>query len=141
MRPVVTLEVAVQQTRWIESGETCGYNGRWTARRRTRLATLLAGYADGLPFGAGATDAGLGAEVRVAGRMCPLVGRISMDMCIADVTYLPDAAVGAGTRAEFFGATAALDTFAAKAGTIGYTVLTGLGSRYERVVNGGGFEV
>ena len=51
MRPVVTLEVAVQQTRWIEPGETCGYNARWTARRRTRLATLPAGYADGLPFG------------------------------------------------------------------------------------------
>ncbi len=60
MRPVVTLEIAVQQTRWIEPGETCGYNGRWTARRRTRLATLPAGYADGLPFGAGATDAGAG---------------------------------------------------------------------------------
>jgi alanine racemase len=137
MRPVVTLEIAVQQTRWIEPGETCGYNGRWTARRRTRLATLLAGYADGLPFGAGATDAAPGPEVRIAGRMCPLVGRISMDLCIADVTYLPDSAVGPGTKAEFFGPNASLDTFAAKSGTIGYTVLTGLGGRYERVVRGG----
>ena len=137
MRAVATLEIAVQQTRWIEPGETAGYNGRWTARRRTRLATLLAGYADGLPFGAGATDAAPGAEVRLAGRMCPLVGRISMDLCIADVTYLPEGAVGPGTRAEFFGPHAALDTFAAKAGTIGYTVLTGLGARYERVVKGG----
>jgi alanine racemase len=137
MRPVVTLEIAVQQTRWIEPGETAGYNGRWTAARRTRLATLLAGYADGLPFGAGATDAGGGAEVRIAGRMCPLVGRISMDLCIADVTYLPDAAVGPGTKAEFFGPNAALDTFAAKAGTIGYNVLTALGARYERIVRGG----
>ena len=65
--------------------------------------------------------------------MCPLVGRVSMDLCIADVTYLPDAAVGPGARAEFFGPNAALDTFAAKAGTIGYNVLTALGPRYERV--------
>ncbi|MDE3177512.1 MAG: alanine racemase [Pseudomonadota bacterium] len=137
MRAVATLEVAVQQTRWIEPGETAGYNGRWTARRRTKLATLLAGYADGLPFGAGATDAAPGPEVRIAGRMCPLVGRMSMDLCIADVTYLPDSAVGPGTRAEFFGATAALDTFAAKSGTIGYQVLTGLGARYERIVRSG----
>ena len=133
MRPVVTLEVAVQQTRWIEPGETAGYNGRWTAKRRTRLATLLAGYADGLPIGAGATEAAPGPEVRIAGRMCPLVGHMSMDLCIADVTYLPEAAVGPGTRAEFFGTHVALDTFAARSATIGYTVLTGLGSRYERV--------
>ncbi len=137
MKPVVTLEVAVQQTRWIEPGETAGYNARWTAKRRTRLATLMAGYADGLPLGAGATDERAGAEVRIAGRMCPLVGRVSMDLCIADVTYLPDAAVGPGARAEFFGATTSLDTFAAKSGTIGYTLLTGLGRRYERVYRGG----
>ncbi len=63
MRPVVTLTVAVQQTRWIEAGERCGYNAQWTAKRRTRLATLLVGYADGLPRAAGATDARPGAEV------------------------------------------------------------------------------
>ena len=137
MRAVVTLEVAVQQTRWIEPGETCGYNGRWTAKRRTRLATLLVGYADGLPYSAGSTDAASGPEVRIAGRMCPLVGRLSMDLVLADVTYLPEPAVVPGTRAEFFGPHASLDAFAGKAGTIGYTVLTGLGKRYERVMKGG----
>ena len=84
-----------------------------------------------------ATDAGPGPEVRIAGRMCSLVGRLSMDLCIADVTYLPDSAVGPGTKAEFFGPNASLDTFAVKSGTIGYTVLTGLGGRYERVTKGG----
>ena len=57
MRAVVTLTVAVQQTRSIEAGETSATTPQWTAKRRTRLATLLAGYADGLPRGAGGTDA------------------------------------------------------------------------------------
>ena len=132
MRPVVTLSVAVQQTRWIEAGATCGYNAQWTAQRRTRLATLLAGYADGLPRGAGATDGRPGAEVVIAGKRCPLVGRMSMDLCVADVTDLPEDAARPGDRAEFFGALADLDDFAARSGTIGYQVLTGLGSRYRR---------
>ena len=132
MRPVVTLTVAVQQTRWIEAGETCGYNAQWTAKRRTRLATLLAGYADGLPRGAGATDARPGAEVVLAGRRCPLVGRVSMDLVIADVTDLPHDAVTPGAPAEFFGAEVGLDDFAERSGTIGYQVLTGLGARYQR---------
>jgi len=132
LRPVVTLTVAIQQTRWIEAGATCGYNAQWTAKRRTRLATLLAGYADGLPRGAGATDVRPGAEVAIAGRRCPLVGRVSMDLCVADVTDLSEEAVEPGVRAEFFGASADLDDFATRSGTIGYQVLTGLGRRYRR---------
>lgn len=132
MLPVVTLTVAIQQTRWVEAGATCGYNGQWTAKRRNRLGTLLAGYADGLPRGAGATDAKEGAEVVIAGRRCPLVGRVSMDLCVADVTDLPEDAVKPGDRAEFFGAAADLDDFAQRSGTIGYQVLTSLGARYRR---------
>ena len=112
MLPVVTLTVAIQQTRWVEAGATCGYNGQWTATRRRRLATLLAGYADGLPRAAGATDAKEGAEVVIAGRRCALVGRVSMDLCVADVTDLPEDAVKLGDRAEFFGVVANLDDFA-----------------------------
>ena len=132
MRPVVALSIAIQQTRWIESGMTCGYNAQWTAKRRTRLATLLAGYADGLPRGAGATDLRPGAEVAIARRRCPLVGRISMDLSIADVTGLPEDAGRAGDRAEFFGSSVDLDDFANRSGTIGYQVLTSLGPRYQR---------
>ena len=79
---------------------TCGYNAQWTAQRTTRLATLLIGYADGLPRGAGATDAKPGAEVGVAGRRCPLVGRVSMDLAIVDVTDLPEDVVKAGDPVE-----------------------------------------
>ncbi len=132
MRPVVSLSIAIQQTRWVESGMTCGYNAQWTAKRRARLGTLLAGYADGLPRGAGATDLRPGAEVAIAGRRCPLVGRISMDLSIVDVTDLPEDAVRAGDRAEFFGSSVDLDDFANRSGTIGYQVLTGLGPRYRR---------
>jgi alanine racemase len=136
MRPVVTLEVAIQQTRWIEPGETCGYNQQWTARRRTQLATLLAGYADGLPRGAGAIDGRAGAEVAIARHRCKLVGRMSMDLCIADVTDLPEDAARPGVRAQFFGPDIALDDFAARSGTIGYHVLTSLGARYFRRIVG-----
>jgi alanine racemase len=138
MKPVAALDVAIQQTRWIEKGETCGYNAQWKARRRTRLATLLAGYADGLPRGAGAVDGrdGAGAEVEVAGRRCPLVGRVSMDLIIADVTDLPENAARPGEYARLFGGAVSLDEFAERAGTIGYTVLTGLSQRYARRVVG-----
>ena len=129
---MVTLEIVIQQTRWIEAGETCGYNSQWTAPRRTRLATVLAGYADGLPPGAGAVDGRPGAQVRIAGRMCPLVGRISMDLCIADVTDIAQDEVRPGVWARFLGGDAPLDDFAARSGAIGYHVLTGLGRRYVR---------
>jgi alanine racemase len=132
MRAVVTLTVAIQQIRSIEPGMACGYNAQWTARRPTRLATLLIGYADGLPRGAGATDATPGAEVAVAGRRCALVGRVSMDLAIVDITDVPKDAVKAGDPVEFFGPTIDLDDFAARSGTIGYHLLTSLGPRYRR---------
>jgi alanine racemase len=136
MKPVVALDVAIQQTRWIEKGESCGYNAQWTARRRTRLATLLAGYADGLPRAAGFVDGRDGAEVEIAGRRCRLVGRVSMDLIIADVTDLPESAARPGDTARLFGGEVSLDEFAERAGTIGYTVLTGLSQRYARRVIG-----
>ena len=93
---------------------------------------MLVGYADGLPRGAGATDAKPGAEAAIAGRRCPLVGRVSMDLTIADVTDLPEDAARPGDRVELFGPSVELDDFAARSGTIGYHVLTALGPRYRR---------
>ncbi len=132
MRPVVTLTVAIQQIRSIEAGATCGYNAQWTATRPTRLATLLIGYADGLPRGAGATDARPGAEVMVAGSRRPLVGRVSMDLTVVDVTDLSEDAVRPGDPVEFFGRAIDIDDFASRSGTIGYHLLTSLGPRHQR---------
>ena len=132
MQPVITLDVAIQQTRWIEPGETCGYNSQWTARRRTRLATLLAGYADGLPRTAGATDGRAGAEVMIGGRRCPLVGRVSMDLAAADITQLPAESARAGDWATLIGDGISVDEVAAVAGTVSYEVLTRLGGRAHR---------
>jgi alanine racemase len=136
MRPVVTLTAAIQQLRSIGTGMSCGYNAQWTARRPTRLATLIIGYADGLPRGAGATDAKPGAEVAVAGRRAPLVGRVSMDLAIVDVTDLPENAVKPGDPVELFGGSIDLDDFATRSGTIGYHLLTSLGPRYQRTYVG-----
>jgi alanine racemase len=132
MRPVVTLTAAIQQLRSVETGMSCGYNAQWTARRPTRLATLIVGYADGLPRGAGATDAKPGADVAIAGRRAPLVGRVSMDLAIADVTDLPEDSVRLGDPVELFGGSIDLDDFASRSGTIGYHLLTSLGPRYQR---------
>jgi alanine racemase len=132
MRPVVTLTATIQQIRWIEAGMTCGYNAQWTAKRPTRLATLIIGYADGLPRGAGATDARPGAEVAIAGRRAPLVGRVSMDLAIVDVTDLPEESARVGDPVELFGGSIDLDDFASRSGTIGYHLLTSLGPRYQR---------
>ena len=132
MRPVVTLTAAIQQIRSIEAGMSCGYNAQWTAKRPTRLATLLIGYADGLPRGAGATDARPGAEVAVAGRRAPLVGRVSMDLTMVDATDLPADSVRVGDPVEFFGPTIGLDEFATRSGTIGYHLLTSMGPRHQQ---------
>ena len=135
MRPVVTLEASIVQLREVGAGERVGYNGRWTAPGPRRLATLSLGYADGYLRSASTTDADLenGSETGialVAGRPCPIVGRISMDLTILDVTEMPD--VARGDRAVLIGGALDLDEVGRRAGTIGYEILTGLGGRYDR---------
>ncbi|HEX4768655.1 MAG TPA: alanine racemase [Lichenihabitans sp.] len=137
MRPAVRLETRVLQVRHVPAGATAGYNARWTAARPSRLATLALGYADGLPMGA----SGLGrhgAPVFVGGRPCPIVGRISMDLTIVDVTDLPEGEAKPGLMAEILGEHAGIDDLARQAGTIGYEILTSLGHRYRRHYVGDG---
>jgi alanine racemase len=131
MRSVVTLQARILQVRDIAAGERVGYGGEWTAPRASRLATLSIGYADGLPR-SGTAIGRSGIEAVVARRRCPFVGRLSMDLSIVDVTYLPDGAVQRGDFAEILGDTIGIDELGRKSGTIGYEILTRLGQRYAR---------
>lgn len=137
LRPVVRLDARILQVREVERGATVGYGAAQRVKRASRIATVSIGYADGLFRAAGSTDAKAGAEAVIAGRRCPLVGRISMDLATIDVTSLPETAVERGAMATFLGEGIGVDDLAARAGTIGYEVLTSLGGRYLRRYVGG----
>jgi len=132
MRPVVRLEGRIIQVREVAAGQTVGYGAAWTARRPTRIAVVAVGYADGYPRAAGASEAKSGAEVVVAGRRCPIAGRISMDLLAIDVSDLPEDMPRRGDWAALIDDDVGVDEIASHAGTIGYEVLTGLGRRYQR---------
>ena len=137
MQPVVEVKARIVQIRNIDRGETVGYGGTWTARRPTRLAIVSAGYADGYFRAASANDGTRGAEVVVAGKRCPIAGRVSMDLMAVDVTDLEKNAVRRGHMVTLLGEGITVDELAHHFGTIGYEVLTSLGSRYARVYKGG----
>src|SRR5437660_8019412 len=103
MQPVVELKARIVQIRNIERGETVGYGGTWTARRPTKLAIVSAGYADGYFRAASANDGTRGAEVVVAGKRCPVAGRISMDLMAIDITDLPDKTARRGHMVTLIG--------------------------------------
>jgi alanine racemase len=136
MLPVVDLKARIVQIRDVERGESVGYGGNWTARRPTRLAVVSAGYADGYFRAASSNDGTRGAEVMVAGKRCPVAGRISMDLLAVDVTDLEKNAVRRGHMVTLIGEGITVDELAHHFGTIGYEVLTSLGARYVRVYKG-----
>jgi len=128
MAPVVTLEGRILQVRSVEPDDTIGYGASYRVDGPMTLAVVGVGYADGLPRLLSNRGAAL-----VAGERRPIVGRVSMDLTVVDVTGLP---VGIDDWVEFFGAGIALDEVAGWAETIGYEVLTRLGPRLERVYLG-----
>ncbi|MCU0854610.1 MAG: alanine racemase, partial [Rhodobacteraceae bacterium] len=128
-RSVVGLTLPVVQIRDLAPGETVGYANTWAAPARTRLATVSAGYADGL-----FRTLSSRATVYADGTPCPVVGRVSMDLITVDITQLErDPA-----EVEVLGPHQSVDRLADVAGTIGYEVLTSLGNRYRRRYAGGG---
>jgi len=140
VQPVVELKARVVRIREVERGESVGYGATWMTRRPTRLAIVAAGYADGYFRAGGSNDGTRGAEVVVAGKRCPVAGRISMDLMAIDVTDLEKNAVRRGHLVTLIGEGITVDELAHHFGTIGYEVLTSLGPRYARVYKGGPIE-
>ncbi len=125
--PVLRLSLPVIQIRDVAPGETVGYSATWTARTPSRVATLSAGYADGLIRAMGGR-----ARVFAGARPCPVIGRVSMDLLTVDVSHLdtvPD-------QLDILCPHQGVDDLADAAGTIGYEILTALGTRYTRDYRG-----
>jgi alanine racemase len=137
MRDVVELTGRILQIRKVPQDETVGYGATWTARRASRIAIAACGYADGLMRAASGTGRKQGGTAMIAGKRCPIVGLISMDLTCIDVTDLGDGVVHRGDVATFIGMDLPVDEVAASAGTIGYEILTRLGPRCHLVYRGG----
>ncbi|RUM07917.1 alanine racemase [Rhizobium chutanense] len=127
MEPVVSLDVAVVQTRTVPSGTKVGYGGAHVSQGETPLATIAAGYADGLPRSLGDRGA-----VFYQGIRLPIVGRVSMDSITIDISALPESTLTLGSLVEVLGPHQTLEDIARDAETISYEILTGLGDRYHR---------
>lgn len=124
MRDPVRLSAPILQIREISAGESVGYNCSWTATRRTRVATIGVGYADGL-----LRTLSSNSTARFDDTPIPLIGRVSMDLATFDVT---DVTANPGDLLRLLGPGQDADALARQAGTIGYEILTSLGRRYTR---------
>lgn len=131
LSPVLAWKSRITSLRYIQAGESAGYNSTFRAARPTKLALLPMGYADGL--NRLLSNRG---TVLVRGHHAPIAGRVSMDQTIVDVTGIPDAAIGdeavvIGGRGET--SISAYD-LADLTGTIPYEVLCNIAARVPRVL-------
>jgi alanine racemase len=127
MQPVVTLSAPVLQVHEVERPSTVGYNATYQMPAGGRIATVPVGYADGYLRSAGGR-----AKARIAGEIVPVAGRVSMDLITLDISALPPNAVRPGCMADLVFGPDGVDRLARAAGTIGYEVLTRLGTRLAR---------
>lgn len=123
-QPVASLRARVVALRQLRPGDTVSYDATWQAPVPTIAATLGIGYADGLPRSLSSKG-----KVEILGAIRPIIGRVTMDHIVVDVGDLP---VELGEIATLFGGMITLEEQAALAGTLGYELLTGLGSRLPR---------
>jgi alanine racemase len=126
LQPVATLKTRILQIRELPAGETIGYNRAGVLTRRSRIACIPIGYADGL-------DRRLGngkGKVFINGVLCPLIGNICMDVCMVDITDVP---ADEGDRVIIFGEPIPVGDLAQQLQTIPYEVLTSVSPRVKRV--------
>ena len=125
IRPVLAIEARVVQRRVVRAGETVGYNALWRAERNTEVAILNLGYADGFPRALSNRAVSSPTEGLPSG---PLVGRVSMDLAVLDVSANSEMAEG-----DWATLALPLAATAQALGSSQYELLTGLGGRFERV--------
>lgn len=128
LEAVATLSAEILQIRDVPAGESIGYSRGFVADTPLRVATVGAGYADGV-----LRASSPGGRVWAAGELRPVLGRVSMDVLAVDVTGLD---VALGDTVELFGPNRPVDDAAAAAGTIGYELLTSIGNRCDRTYSG-----
>lgn len=130
--PVVTVTAQILAINDVPPGETVGYAASWRASRASRIATIAAGYADGVARSASWSGGCARGHVLIAGQKVLIVGRVSMDLITADITDLATGTVAPGDDAILYGPGLTIEDASFDAGTIGYEVLTRLGTRFTR---------
>lgn len=129
LRPAVSLRGRLQRTYPLAAGATVGYGQTYRAERPLRVGLVPVGYADGVP-----RTHSNGTVAFIRGRRAPLIGRVSMDQCVLDLTDVPDA--GRGDVVSLFGTDdgdcVGLDEFATWSGTIAHEALCRIGPRVPR---------
>jgi alanine racemase len=142
IRPVVTAEARIAQIRRVKAGGSASYGAAAALMRDTTIAVATVGYADG--YHRAGSGAGVplraavpqGAHGFISGRRVPVLGRVTMDLTLFDVTDCGPDAVQPGDHIELFGPNIPIDEAALAAGTIAYELLTSLGHRWQRHVVG-----
>jgi alanine racemase len=132
MRQIVRLEGRILQIREVDAGQPVGYGAAHVMPAAGRLATVAVGYADGWLRSLSHRGSG-----RIGGVRVPLLGRVSMDLAVFDVSTVEPSQARPGALIELLGEAYGVDAAAADAGTIGYEILTALGRRYHRIYCGG----
>jgi alanine racemase len=138
MAAVVTLHVPILQVKEGRTGENVGYGATQSLTRDSRLAIISHGYADGFFRSLSSSNTRPGGKVAIRGKLCPVLGRISMDQFTVDITDLGHDIPNPGEGAQILGDMISVDDQAEAGGTVGYEVLTSLKGRYNRNYVGDG---